>query len=118
MNIPIEITPEPLDPKEQINPTYSPPTGLFIPASIEEAVAELQKMLHPDFIEEARAMNESEFLASQRLGLAMWIRNNWELWQVNPLTQYLKSLGVRDPDGMSIFLLGQFWHHLHQQQST
>jgi len=31
---------EPTDPKQQINPIYSPEMGLFIPSSIEEAVAE------------------------------------------------------------------------------
>ncbi len=34
MDSPIEVTPEPTDPKQQINPTYSPQTGLFIPLSL------------------------------------------------------------------------------------
>ncbi|MCT7957197.1 DUF6794 domain-containing protein [Laspinema palackyanum] len=113
MDLPIGVTPEPTDPKQQINPTYSP-TGLFIPSSIEEAIAELEKMLHPDFIEEARAMTQAEFLASQHLGLALWLRNNWELWRVNPLTQSLQGLNITHPDGMSSFLLGQFWQKLQQ----
>lgn len=116
MDLPIEVTPEPIDPKQQINPTYSPETGLFIPATIDEAIAELEKMLHPEFIEEARAMTQSEFLNSQHLGLAMWIRNNWQLWGINPMTLHLKSLGIHHPDGMASFLLGKFWQHL--QPST
>ena len=115
MDLPIEVTPEPTDPKQQINPTYSPETGLFIPASIEEAITELEKMLHPEFIQEARAMPESEFLASQYFGLAMWIRNNWQLWGINPLTQFLRTQGMTHPDEMASFLLGQFWQHLQQQ---
>ncbi len=117
MDLPIEVTPEPVDPKTQINPTYSQQTGLFIPSSIEEAVAELDKMLHPEFIEEVRTMTQDEFLDSQHLNLAMWIRNNWELWRVNPLTESLRGLGITDPDEMSAFLLGKFWQHL-QQPST
>lgn len=118
MDLPIEVTPEPTDPKQQINPTYSPETGLFIPANIEEAIAELEKMLHPEFIEEARAMTELEFLNSQHFGLTMWIRNNWELWGINPLTQSLRTQGMTDPSQMASFLLGKFWQHLQQPLET
>ena len=116
MNEPIKVKPKSTDPRQQIHRTYSP-TGLFIPTSIEEAIAELEKMLHPQFIAEARAMSQSEFLDSQHCGLAMWIRNNWELWRVNRLSQSLQGLGITHPDSMSSFLLGQFWDHL-QQPST
>lgn len=117
MNEPIEVKPEPTDPKQQIHPTYSQERGLFIPANIEEAIAKLEKMLHPEFIAEARAMSQSEFLGSQHCGLAMWLRNNWELWRMNALTQSLQGLGITHPDSMSSFLLGQFWEHL-QKTST
>ncbi|MCT7971236.1 DUF6794 domain-containing protein [Laspinema olomoucense] len=117
MDLPIEVTPAPADPKTQINPTYSPETGLFVPSSIEEAIAELEKMLHPEFIEDARAMSQLEFLNSQHFSLAMWIRNEWTLWGINPLTQSLRIQGITHPDEMSSFLLGQFWQHL-QQHST
>ncbi|MCT7965094.1 hypothetical protein NG799_01945 [Laspinema sp. D1] len=115
---PIEVTPAPIEPKEQINPTYSPATGLFIPATIDEAIAELEKMLHPQFIEEARTMTQAQFLDSQHLGLAMWIRNNWELWRMNELTQSLRIQGMTHPDEMASFLLGQFWEHLQQPLET
>jgi len=74
-------------------------------------------MLHPEFIEEARAMTEVEFLTSQHFDLAMWIRNEWALWGINPMTLHLRALGITHPDGMASFLLGQFWQHL-QQPST
>ncbi len=117
MDLPIEVTPEPTDPKYQINPTYSPQTGLFIPSSLEEAIIELEKMLHPEFIAEIRAMSQSQFLNSQHFGLGMWLRNNWKLWETNPLTQILEGLGITHPDGMSSALLDLFWHCL-QQPST
>lgn len=110
-NPPIEVTPEPIDPKQQIAPT---PTGVLIPGSIDEAIAELETMLHPDFIAEARAMSQSQFLTSQHFGLALWMRNNWQLWQSNRLTECLQGLGVTHPDAMSSFLLIALWHHLQQ----
>lgn len=105
---PIEVTPEPINQQTPDSPT------VLIPATIEEAIAELEKMLHPDFIEEARKMTQSQFVSSQHFGLALWMRNNWGLWQKNQLTEQLKSLGVTHPDRMSAFLLIALWHHLQQ----
>lgn len=121
MSKPIGVSPQPTEPKQQIHPTPDPdsPSGVLIPATIEEAVAELEKMLHPDLIEEIRNETESEFLASQHFELGLWIRLSWRLWRVsipNKLIQCFQSMEIHHPDAMSSFLLIALWHHLQQHQ--
>lgn len=77
----------------RIHPTPDPnsPTGIFIPSNIEEAIAELEKALHPQLIEEILGMDKSQLIGSFHFGLGTWMRNNWGLWKSNQLTDSLRS---------------------------
>jgi hypothetical protein len=105
--------------KYKLNPTRDPdsPTGVYIPVDIQDAIGELERMLHPALMEDIKnCENEIDLIGKHHFGLGMWMRNNWGLWHKSRLVQYLNSIGhYYFPDDASSFILKCFWKHLNGQ---
>ena len=104
------------DPKYKVTPTEDKgsPSGLYIPKDIEDCFKELEKMLHPDLIQEMKSGTELD-MAQHHFGLGRWMRNNWQLWGISRLSAYFNGLGVHHPDNMSGIILTSFWRHLNNK---
>ena len=81
-----------------------------IPKNIEEAFAELDRMLQhddKDYIVESGPI-------SVHHSLGRWIRNNWELWddEANDLKRIFTEIGISHPDDMSDHIIKWYIHHL------
>ncbi|HKQ46666.1 MAG TPA: DUF6794 domain-containing protein [Phycisphaerae bacterium] len=90
------------------------PTGLYVPADLEECFTELKRMLTPELVAEMKA-DPDEKLIVHHFGLGLWIRNNWGLWGNSRLAKYFESHGVHHPDDMSGIILTSFWRRLNNQ---
>ena len=86
----------------------------YIPRDLDECFVQLEALLEPDDIEEIRNGTEDDMIY-YHLGLGMWIRNNWGLWEGSRLAKWFKAKGVTHPDHMSGIILNSFWRHLNQQ---
>lgn len=95
-------------------PDLDSPTGVYIPADIDDAIAELEKMLHPALIEEIKVCSPEELIGKYHFGLLMWMRGNWGLWHGSRLAGFLKSQGISHSDSMSSAVLTAFWQYLNQ----
>ncbi|MEB3884056.1 DUF6794 domain-containing protein [Lyngbya sp. CCY1209] len=104
---------EPENPdKYHLDPPIDPDTGdIRIPENLEEAIAKLKAMLHPEYLDEIKAMPMNEFAATAHFDLGLWLRNNWGLWRQSPLAQ---SLDGFDADGKSDRILKEFWRSLQE----
>ena len=81
-----------------------------IPKNIEEAFAELDRMLQQD--DKDYIVENGSIAVHHSLG--RWIRNNWELWddEANDLKRIFTDIGISHPDDMSDHIIKWYIHHL------
>jgi hypothetical protein len=96
--------------KPTIDYSFSP-FWVYIPSDLEDAYRELQKMMHPSFVEEFRETPE-ERLPLYHRGLGRWIRTYWGLWNGSRLSGYFNGLGITHSDDMSAIILTSFHRSL------
>jgi hypothetical protein len=99
----------------QLNPTYdsNSPTGMYIPADVEDCIREMNKVLPAALLDKIRTSEEHD-LALFHFGLGMWMRNSWGLWMdESRLRRYFVGLGVPDADDMTGIIIGTYWDVLN-----
>ena len=81
-----------------------------IPNNIEEAFAELDRMLQQD--DKDYIIEVGQIAMHHTLG--RWIRNNWGLWddEANDLKRIFTEIGISHPDDMSNYIIKWYIHHL------
>ena len=81
-----------------------------IPKNIEEAFAELDRMLQQD--DKDYIVENGPISVHHSLG--RWIRNNWGLWddEANDLKRIFTEIGISHPDDMSDHIIKWYIHHL------
>ncbi|MDB9513857.1 GAF domain-containing protein [Kamptonema animale CS-326] len=90
-------------------PDSSSPTGVYIPATFEEAITELDKML--PVVLKLKLLED--FIWDYHFTLGLWLRNNWNLWKHPPLVQNLVEMGASaHPDDLGSLLLRGYQKYL------
>jgi len=104
----------------KVNPTRDPdsPSGVYIPKDLLDCFAELDRMLHPDLKREMREGTPNKLAGRHHMGLGMWMRNNWGLWNGSRLAKYFRERGQNIEDEMSHMILTGYWRHLHAPSMT
>jgi hypothetical protein len=82
------------------------------PTNLEECFQVLKEDLCTEDLNLLTEMREDQ-LARLHHTLGRWIRNNWDLWQGGPLSEYFNKLGLHHADDMSGVIIDSFWRHLH-----
>lgn len=85
---------------------------IYIPQNIEDCIIQLDSILDDSTKMEIKEMTKSSFSAEAHLGLGLWIRNNWGLWQGGPLASYFNELGLYHPDEISGIILNCYFNHV------
>ncbi len=89
--------------------------GHYIPRNLDDAHAELMKLLPPDELQRIRDMKSEFDMIDYHFGLGMGLRNDWGLWRGSRLSRRLNFMGIWHPDNMSGVILQSFWCKLHNQ---
>ena len=84
----------------------------YIPKNLNECLIQLDNILSDSLKNEIINYSESEFIGNTRLGLGMYLRNKWGLWQESRLAKYFTSIGVYHPESMSVIILQSYYRHL------
>ena len=79
------------------------------PVNIEQAVDRLLAGMSDGDRKRIRGMEEDE-LMDLHMGLGMWIRSNFGLWQGNK--QLMESTGKTHPDDASVVIIRALWKRL------
>jgi len=87
------------------------PFWMYIPSDLEDAFRELQKMMHPSYVEEFKEVPE-QAVPRYHMSLGRWIRTKWGLWKGSRLSEYFNSLGITHSDDMSAIILTSFHRSL------
>lgn len=83
------------------------------PNTLEEAMECFKELLSPADQVEITRMSEDD-LSRLHMGLGMWIRNNWGLWdEQSEMCKHMKSLGFVHADDMSGSLMREFWARMN-----
>lgn len=99
--------------KPTVDYSFSP-FWYYIPADLDDAYRELQKMMHPSFVEEFKETPE-KLLPRYHRGLGRWIRTYWGLWKGSRLSEYFNELGITHSDDMSAIILMSFHRSLRNE---
>jgi hypothetical protein len=104
-----------VDPEYRVKPTVdsSAPDHIYIPKNLDDALAELDRMLTPAFVAEFRDSANAPVM--HHFGLGLWMRNNWRLWAGSRLAKYFNCIGIFHPDDMSGIVLKSFWLRLNNR---
>lgn len=94
---------------------YSRTELRYKPKTLNEAVAQLQKIHHDTQKQKIMAMTEMEFRTAAHRGVGMYIRNNWRLWRGGKLAKHFRAMGVYHPDDMSGIILTCYYRTLKKQ---
>lgn len=97
-----------------LNPTRDDKdvSKLYVPSSLEDSFVELDKMLHPKFIEDFKKAGKGGPI-EEHFGLGLWMRNNWGLWGGSRLAKYFRSIEINHPDDMSGIILTSYQRKLN-----
>ncbi len=94
----------------EFNATRDPsqPDGIFLPATLDEALNELDRGLSIGFKRLFREAHEDP-VGHFHGDLGMWMRTRWGLWAGSSLSQHFNELGILHPDDMSGIILTSYW---------
>jgi hypothetical protein len=71
-------------------PDENDSSKIYIPKDLEDSFIELDKMLHPKFIEKFKNGGKEQ-VNEQHFGLGLWMRNNWGFGVIQDLQNLLKN---------------------------
>jgi hypothetical protein len=90
------------------------PFWVYVPSDLEDSFRELQKMMHPSFVDEFKQVPE-QMLPRYHMSLGRWIRTKWGLWKGSRLSEYFNGLGITHSDDMSAIILTSFHRSLRNE---
>ncbi len=89
--------------------------GVYIPADLDDAFVELERLSFSSDIEKYKAATEETVRDKLHFGLGRWMMYNWGFYMGSRLSHSLKGLGLEHPDDMAKFLLVSWHRHLNEK---
>ena len=83
--------------------------GVYIPADLEDAFSELNRLSDPRGVAEFKSAPEDSIRRKLHFGLGKWILVNWGLEDGSRYSHHLKQKGITLPDDMVEFTIVT-WH--------
>ena len=83
--------------------------GVYIPADLEDAFSELNRLSDPKGITEFKTTPEDSIRRKLHFGLGKWMLVNWGMEDGSRISHYLKQKGITLPDDMVEYLI-VMWH--------
>ena len=90
--------------------------GYYIPKNLEDAINSLDKFYSDSTKIEITKLAEKEFVyGNYRLGIGLWMRNNWQLWGGSRLSQFFRDNKINNPESMSVVILKSYYRYLKNE---
>ncbi len=83
--------------------------GVYIPADLDDAFSELNRLSDPKGIAEFKNTPEDSIRRKLHFGLGKWMLVNWGMEDGSRISHYLKQKGITLPDDMVEYLI-IMWH--------
>ncbi len=90
--------------------------GQYIPEDINDAINTLDKIYSDSTKAEITKLTENEYVnGNYRLGIGLWMRNNWQLWAGSRLSEFFRDNKINHPESMSVVILKSYYRHLKNE---
>jgi len=90
-------------------PSDQADTSRYVPADLDDAIAEAECLLPPSDLDLFRSTPEREAIADAHFAIGMFMRNEWGLWAGSRLSEYFNAAGLFHPDDISSVVLKALW---------
>jgi len=85
--------------------------GVYIPANLEEAFQELDDLSPEEALRKFSNAPEEIIATKLHFGLGRWISVYWNFIEGSRFVEYLRQLGITDPDHMIQFTIVSYHRH-------
>ena len=89
--------------------------GIYIPADLEDAFSELNRLSEPKGLAEFKSAPEENVRRRLHFGLGRWMMMNWGFEDGSRLSHHLKQKGISLPDDMVEFIIITWHRKLNNQ---
>lgn len=87
--------------------------GVYIPASIEEAMEELKNLSDAESLDKFAKAPIDEIAEKLHFGIGRWMMVNWQFVTGSRISHLVRSKGVKTPDAMAQYLIRYFHAYLN-----
>jgi hypothetical protein len=92
--------------KERIN-------GVYIPKTLDDALAQLDKMIDPKAKNSLKIVDENTAATKLHFSLGRWMIVNWSFYEGSRFSNYLHSAGITFPDDQADFMIRAYHRHVN-----
>jgi len=89
--------------------------GVYIPASIDEALSELKELSDEASLKKFAEAPIEKVAEKLHFGIGRWMIVNWQFYTGSRISHILKEKGVLTPDSMAQYLIRQFHAYLNDE---
>ena len=89
--------------------------GVYIPASIEEALEELKNLSDEASLQKFAQAPIEKVAEKLHFGIGRWMIVNWQFYTGSRISHIMKEKGVLTPDSMAQYLIRHFHAYLNNQ---
>jgi hypothetical protein len=87
--------------------------GMYIPFDLDNCLKYLDSIWSDSIKIIAKSYSEDRFVGGAHLGVGMWMRNSWGLWNGSRLKKYFNDMEIHGADNMSNIILTSYHRHLN-----
>ena len=87
--------------------------GRYIPRDLDDAMATLERITSVESQEAYAARSEDEVVERLWFSFGRWLAVNWGFYDGSRFADYLRRLGVDQPDGQKEFVMRAYHRHLN-----
>ena len=89
--------------------------GVYIPASIDEAMAELKDLTDEATLQKFAEAPINKVAEKLHFGIGRWMIVNWQFYTGSRISHLMKEKGIMTPDAMAQFLIRNFHAYLNNE---
>lgn len=90
--------------------------GHYIPKDLNDTFKSLDKIYSNSIKIEITKLAEKDYVyGNYRLGIGLWMRNNWQLWGGSRLSKYFRDNNISHPESMSVVILESYYRYLKNE---
>lgn len=102
--------------EDKIRYTKDSLRGYYIPKDLNDAIKSLNQIYSDSAKVEITKLTEKDYVyGNYRLGIGLWMRNNWQLWGGSRLSQYFRDNKINHPESMSVVILESYYRTLKNE---
>ncbi len=87
--------------------------GVYIPKNLEDALAQLDKLIEPKAKASLTKVNEETAASRLHFSLGRWMMLNWQFYEGSRFSNYLHTAGVTFPDDKADLMIRAYHRHVN-----